>query len=70
MNEDKVTNLDVALIMKSALDYNAQVIHIATIFYGNMGSKRNQEKLKKNMKDLTDAYMKELEKIYVKYEQG
>ena len=63
MDNKELSNTDVALIMKSALEFNASVLHLATAYYGNMDSKAAQKSLKANMDKIVDAYTKQLESI-------
>ena len=63
MDNKELSNTDVSLMMKAALEFNSQVLHIATIFYGNMDSKLAQKSLQKNMKRTIESYNKQLEMI-------
>ena len=69
MNKTNISNADIALMMKAALEYNAHVLHVATAFYGNMDNAKAQKSLYKNMRELSDAYVKQLESIYNVYDQ-
>lgn len=62
-NEIQLTNTDVALMMKAALEFNANIITIASAFYGNMGSKTAHKNFQKNIDATRDAYIKRLDEI-------
>ena len=58
----KLTNEQVALILKSALDFNAAVVALAA-FYGNMDDMKNIKQFDKNYKQIFKGYNEQLKSI-------
>lgn len=59
MNQE-LTDKDVALMLKAALEYNAGILAIATSFYGNVGTSRSQKRLRESLINTSKAYRKQL----------
>jgi len=53
----------VGLLMKSALEFNASILVIATSFYGNMESKRNHIKFRAALKNAEKQYIDQFKEI-------
>lgn len=61
--EKELTDKDVMLMMKNALEYNAGVVALCTNFYGNVDSKRNAKKLSDGLLRISKVYREQIEKI-------
>ena len=61
--KENLNNTEVGLLMKSALEYNAAIVTICTHYYGNITSKKAQDRFVKGLKDITSEYQKSLDNI-------
>ena len=59
-----ITNKDVGIMMKLALEYNASVIALATYHYGNMDSKSAQKSFRYNLLSIDKQYRKAHDELF------
>ena len=59
----KITDQQIALMLKAALEFNATLVGMAATYYGNMDS-RNAKRFRADYKKLFDAYRNELKGIF------
>lgn len=59
----EVTDAQIGLMLKAALDFNASLVGMATAYYGNMDAK-NAKRFKADYKKLFAAYRDELKRIF------
>ncbi len=61
----KITDEQIATMLKAALEFNATVVALATVYYGNMDSK-NAGRFRKDYKRLFSEYRSTLKMIFPK----
>ena len=59
---DDITDKQVGLMVKAALDFNANMVALAAAYYGNMDAK-NAKKFRADYKSLFAEYRKQLKFI-------
>ena len=59
-----ITNKDVGIMMKLALEYNASVIALATYYYGNMDSRPAQKSFRSQLMRIEKEYKKTLDELF------
>jgi hypothetical protein len=62
---DKVTNQQIAVVMKLALEFNAALIGLCTMYYGNMDNGKNQRKFLREYQRLVKKYETDLLAVMV-----
>lgn len=61
--ENELTDFQVSAIIKAALEYNSEIIVLATNYYGNMSNMKNIKSFRKEYKRTGDIYRKTLDRI-------
>jgi hypothetical protein len=59
----EITNTQIGLMMKAALDFNASLVALAATYYGNMDAK-NAKKFRADYKRVFAEYRKQLKYIF------
>lgn len=61
--KNQLTDTEISLLMKSALEYNASIITACAHYYGNIKSKNSQNRFVKVLKYITKEYQNSLDNI-------
>lgn len=59
----EITDAQIALMLKSALEFNATLVGMAAVYYGNMDAK-NAKRFKHDYKNLFAQYRADLKAIF------
>lgn len=59
----EMTDEQIALMLKAALEFNATLVALAASYYGNMNSK-NAKRFRKDYKDLFAKYRETMQVIF------
>lgn len=59
----EINDTQVGLLMKSALEFNANIVSLAAAYYGNVSDKRSLRQFNSELRKASDKYIKALKKI-------
>ena len=60
LSDRELTDRDIAIMLKFALEFNASVVMICTQYYGNVDTKPRQDKLRKSLLKISEQYRESL----------
>lgn len=59
----EINSTQVALMMKTALDFNVKIVSLAAAYYGNIIDKRSLRQFNSELRKASDEYIKVLREI-------